>query len=375
VWLFYTGETEKGILTNEEKLMGDTLPKARVAAVQAAPVFLDREATVEKALSLIGEAARNGADLIAFPEVFVAGYPYWNRMENVFKTTPYFAEMVKNAVEIPSPVTDRLCKAAQRAEAYIVMGINERPTNTLGTLYNTNLILGPTGDILLRHRKLMPTYAEKLVWGFGDGSTLRVLDTPIGKLGTLICGENANPLARFALIAQGEQIHISNYPALPVEGLGYDLCEEIRLRAAVHAFEGKVFTVAVSAVIDGSVVKKVADTEEKRRIMSGAQTGFTGVFGPDSRSCSETLPPGEEGIIYADCDMEAIIGPKLRHDVAGHYNRFDVLSLNLNRSPSKPIFEYEDKERREGAAGREEGGETTEQSSSFDGSSPKDDRK
>jgi aliphatic nitrilase len=162
------------------------------------------------------------------------------------------------------------------------MGINERPMNTLGTLYNTNLIIGPTGDILLKHRKLMPTYAEKLVWGFGDGSTLRVLDTPIGKLGTLICGENANPLARFALIAQGEQIHISNYPALPVEGLGYDLCEEIRLRAATHAFEGKVFTVAVSSVIDASVVKKVADTEKKRRIMSGPQTrrAKRGLFTP-----------------------------------------------------------------------------------------------
>jgi len=371
VSLLYTGKTVKKILINEEKLMGDTLPKARVAAVQAAPVFLDREATVEKALSLIDEAAHNGADLIAFPEVFIPGYPYWNRLENVFKTTPYFAELVKNAVEVPSSATDRLCKAAQRAGAYIVMGINERPTNTLGTLYNTNLIIDPTGDILLRHRKLMPTYAEKLVWGFGDGSTLRVLDTPIGKLGTLICGENANPLARFALIAQGEQIHISNYPALPLEGLAYDLSEEIRLRAAAHAFEGKVFTVAVSSVIDASVVKKVADTEEKRRIMSGPQTGFTGVFGPDSRSCSETLPPGEEGIIYADCEMEAIIGPKLRHDVAGHYNRFDVLSLHLNRSPSRPLFEYCEEERRQGGAAREEGGETTEQSPSVDGATPK----
>jgi nitrilase len=359
---------------NEDKLMGDTLPKARVAAVQAAPVFLDREATVEKAVSLIAEAARNGADLIAFPEVFVPGYPYWNRLENVFKTTPYFAELVKNAVEVPSPATDRLCKAAQRAGAYIVVGINERPTNTLGTLYNTNLIIGPTGDILLRHRKLMPTYAEKLVWGFGDGSTLRVLDTPIGKLGTLICGENANPLARFALIAQGEQIHISNYPAIPGEGLEYDLGEEIRLRAAVHAFEGKVFTVAVSLVIDASVIEKVADTEEKRRVMSGPQMGFTGVFAPGGRICSETLPPGKEGIIYADCDMEDIIGPKLRHDIAGHYNRFDALSLNLNRSPSKPLFEYRNKEQGEGAANKEED-EATEQSPSEYGASPKDDRK
>jgi aliphatic nitrilase len=320
--------------------MGDTFPKTKVAAVQAAPVFLDREATVEKALSLIEEAARGGAELIAFPEVFLPGYPYWNRLENAYKTTSYFVELLKNAVEVPSPTTDRLCEAARRACAYIVIGINERPTNTLGTLYNTNLIIGPEGDILLKHRKLMPTFAEKLVWGFGDGSTLRVLDTPIGKLGTLICGENANPLARFALIALGEQIHVANYPGLPGGDLGgFDLSEEIRLRGATHAFEGKLFNVVVTSVIDDTVINKVADTEEKRRIMAGKQMSFTGVFAPGGRLCSETVAPGEEGIVYADCDMEAIIAPKLRHDVAGHYNRFDVLSLSVNRSPCSPLIE------------------------------------
>ena len=321
--------------------MRDTFPKAKVAAVQAAPVFLDCQATLDKALSLITEAARNGADLIAFPEVFISGYPYWNRLENVFKTTPYFVELLKNAIEVPGPATQRLCEAARNAGAYLVMGINERPKNTLGTLYNTNLLIDPEGKILLKHRKLMPTYAEKLVWGFGDGSTLRVLDTSIGKLGTLICGENANPLARFALIAQGEEIHISNYPALPSQDYGgYNLGEDIRLRGATHAFEGKVFNVVVSSVIDNSVIDKVADTEEKRRILSSPQSSFTGVFAPGGKLCSETIPPGEEGILYVDCDIEAIIGPKLRHDVAGQYNRFDVLSLNLNRSPCQPLFEY-----------------------------------
>lgn len=321
--------------------MGDTFPKPKVAAVQAAPVFLDREATLDKALSLIAETGRAGADLVVFPEVFIAGYPYWNRIELVFKTTPYFVELLKNSVSVPGPETDRLCEAARRAGLFLLMGINERPANTVGTLYNTNLLISPEGEILLKHRKLMPTYAEKLVWGFGDGSTLRVLDTPIGKLGTLICGENANPLARFALIAQGEQIHLSNYPALPGGDVGgYDLSEDIRLRGATHAFEGKVFNVLASSVIDESVVSKVADTEEKRRIMSGTQMSFTGVFAPGGRLCSETVPPGEEGIVYADCDIETIIGPKLRHDVAGQYNRFDVLSLNLNRAVNQPIVEY-----------------------------------
>ena len=338
--------------------MRDTFPKAKVAAVQAAPVFLDCQATLDKALSLITEAARNGADLIAFPEVFISGYPYWNRLENVFKTTPYFVELLKNAIEVPGPATQRLCEAARNAGAYLVMGINERPKNTLGTLYNTNLLIDPEGKILLKHRKLMPTYAEKLVWGFGDGSTLRVLDTPIGKLGTLICGENANPLARFALIAQGEEIHISNYPALPSQDYGgYNLGEDIRLRGATHAFEGKVFNVVVSSVIDESVIHKVADTEEKRRILSSPQMSFTGVFAPGGKLFSETVPPGEEGIIYADCDIEAIIGPKLRHDVAGQYNRFDVLSLNLNRSPCRPLFEHGKKDLMEdtlgGGAGHE----------------------
>jgi nitrilase len=320
--------------------MGDTFPKVKVAAVQAAPVFLDRERTLEKAVALISEASRNGAGLIAFPEVFIAGYPYWNRLENVFKTTPFFIELLKNSVCVPGPVTDRLCKAVQQAGAYVVIGINERADNTLGTLYNTNLVIGPDGKILLKHRKLMPTYAEKLVWGFGDGSSLRVLNTPIGKIGTLICGENANPLARFALIAQGEEIHVSNYPSMPgADYGGYNIGSDVQLRGATHAFEGKVFHVVVSSVIDATVVDKLADTEEKRRILTSPQASFTGIFAPGGKLMTDTVSPDREEIVYAVCDIEAIIGPKLRHDVAGQYNRFDVLSLRLNRAPCLPIIE------------------------------------
>jgi predicted amidohydrolase len=320
--------------------MGDTFPKFRAAAVQAAPVFLNREATVDKACSLIAEAARAGANLIVFPEVFLPAYPYWTRLENPFQSTASFVELVKNSVEVPSPTSARLCGAARQAGAYVVIGINERPSNTLGTLYNTNLVIGPDGDILLKHRKLMPTFAEKMVWGFGDGSTLRVLDTALGKLGTLICGENANPLARFALIAQGEQVHVSNYPALPGgDAGGYDFGKEVELRGATHAFEGKVFNIVVSAVIDQSVIAKVADTEDKRRAMAGPCKSFTGIFAPGGRLCSETVAPGEEGIVYADCDIESIIVKKMRHDVAGHYNRSDVLTLNLNRAPQRPLVE------------------------------------
>ena len=130
--------------------MRDTFPMTKVAAVQAAPVFLDGQATLDKALSLIAEAARNGADLVAFPEVFISGYPYWNRLENVFKTTPYFVELLKNAIEVPGPATQRLCEAARSAGTYIVMGINERPKNTLGTKLLKKLKIYATEKTLIR---------------------------------------------------------------------------------------------------------------------------------------------------------------------------------------------------------------------------------
>ncbi len=334
--------------------MNEDFPRFRAAAVQAAPVFLDRDATLEKALGLVAEAGRGGAQVVVFPEVYLPGYPYWNRIENVFRTVGYYTELLRNSVRVPGPETERLGEAARRAGVYLLIGVNERVPETVGTLYNTNLLFGPDGELLLRHRKLMPTYAEKLTWGFGDGSSLRVIDTPIGKLGTLICGENANPLYRYALLAQGEQVHLTNYPALPGgDPGGYDIGEEIRLRSANHSFEGKVFTVTASAVIDESVIARVADTEEKRVTMSGPQSAFTGIFAPGGRLMTEPLPPGEEAIVYADCDLEAQVGPKLRHDIVGQYQRPDVVALLLDREPRSPLIEVGHALQQEGLAGGE----------------------
>ncbi len=332
--------------------MGEGFPSFRAAAVQAAPVFLDREATLEKTLTLAAEAARAGAEIVVFPEVHIPGYPYWNRLENVFRTTGYYEQLLTNAVRVPGPETERLAATARRLGIHLLVGVNERVPETVGTLYNTNLLFGPAGELLLRHRKLMPTYAEKLTWGFGDGSSLRVVETPLGALGTLICGENANPLYRYALLAQGEQVHLTNYPALPGgDPGGYDIGEEIRLRSANHSFEGKVFTVAASGVIDERVKARLADTEEKRRVMEGPQASFTGIFAPGGRLITEPLPPGEEGILYADCDLRTQVGPKLRHDVIGQYHRPDVVALLLDRTPRAPLIEVENGEREEDAAG------------------------
>ena len=185
----------------------------RIAAVQAAPIFLDREATVEKACTLISEAGNQEARLIVFPESFIPAYPDW-----VWAVPPgrekilnqLYAELLAQAVEIPSPATERLGQAAKRARAYVAMGVTERDTEGSGaSLYNTLIYFDPQGNVLGKHRKLVPTGGERLVWAQGDGSTLQVYDTPFGKIGGLICWENYMPLARYTMYAWGTQIYVA----------------------------------------------------------------------------------------------------------------------------------------------------------------------
>lgn len=317
---------------------GDTFPRFKAAAVQAGPVFMDREATVQKACRYIEEAGDEGARLVAFAEVFVPGYPYWARYLPPWESRLYTRELVKQAVQVPSEATERLCHAAQRAGTYAVMGINEKVPYALGTIFNTNLIISPSGRIIGHHRKLVPTYIEKLVWASGDGYGLRVLETDIGRLGTLMCGENGNTLARFALIADGEQVHVANYPAIPgQDGGGYNLAKDIEIRSAAHSFEGKIFTVTVSSVVNESVVDYFTDRPEIRDTLSTGSVGHTAIYGPHGLPIAGPMDPGVEGILYGEIDIEEIIVPKIRHDIAGSYNRFDVLSLRVNRRRNRPI--------------------------------------
>jgi nitrilase len=320
--------------------MGDTFPRFKAAAIQAAPVFLNREATVEKACRLIIEAADRGARLIVFPEVFIAGYPYWNRLDNPFRGKKYFRELVKNAVAVPSPATEKLCRCARRANAMVVMGINEKIPETLGTIFNSNLIIDRRGKVIGCHRKLVPTFIEKLTWGGGDGRSLRIYDTDCGKVGTLICGENLNTLARFALVAQGEQVHAANYPGQPAgDEANHDIRHTTELRSAAHSFEGKVFTIAACSVFTQEIADLLGDTEEKKRMVGKGSIGLSGIFGPNGKFLAGPLDPNEEGMVIAEIDVEQIIEAKLHHDIAGNYNRFDVLSLNLNRHPQRAIHE------------------------------------
>ena len=321
-------------------MVDDSYPAFRVAAVQAAPVFMDREATVAKACDLIHKAGDNGARLVAFPEVFIPGYPYWARYLPPLESLRYTKELIKQAVLVPSETTRRLASAARNAGVYLVIGINEKVPHALGTLFNTNLTFGPDGQLLNRHRKMVPTLAEKLVWAYGDGSGLRVLETELGRMGTLICGENANPLARFALIAKGEQVHVANYPALPSGDTGgYNIGKDIEIRSSAHSFEGKLFTIACSAVIDDTVIRYFAGRPELQSLLSGGGVSHTAIYGPWGLPVAGPLEPHLESILYADINLEDMILPKLRHDVAGSYNRFDIMSVRLNRAAQQAVQE------------------------------------
>ncbi len=177
-----------------------------------------------------------------------------------------------------------------------------------------------------------------MIWSFGDGSTLRAHDTAIGRLGTLCCGENTNPLARFALIAQGEQVHVANYPARPA-GDTVDLRYNIQIRSAAHAFEGKCYVVVAGSLISREMREFLGDTPEKRRLLGDGSQTFTGILGPNGKVLAGPAADDAEEIVYGTIDLEAIIQQKIHHDVAGNYNRFDVLSLALNRSPLAAIRE------------------------------------
>ena len=307
------------------------------AAVSAAPVYLDREASVAKACRIIDECGRKGARLIAFPEVFVPGYPHWLHLLRVDEGHELYLRLYKNAVEVPGEATDRLCQAAAAADAIVIIGINERDPVNWGTLYNTNLIIDNHGTIVGKHRKLMPTMVEKICWGFGDGSSLQVYDTDIGRIGTLICGENTNPLARYALLAQGEQVHVANYPANPMR-TAYDITEAIEIRSRAMCFEGKVFTVTAAGIFTEEMRDMICSTDEQREFTGGTPHSYTAIHGPDGRCLAGPVMDREE-IVYAEIDPEAALIPKIRHDVAGHYNRSDVLWLGLDRSPRKPLVE------------------------------------
>ncbi|MCB1547429.1 MAG: carbon-nitrogen hydrolase family protein [Hyphomicrobiaceae bacterium] len=338
-------------------------PRFKAASCHVASVFLDAARTVDKAVDLIAEAARNGAALVAFPESFLPGFPIWAAVRAPIYNHDFFRRLVSEAILIDGPEMQRLQAAARKNAITVSLGFTEGTKASVGCIWNSNVLIGPTGAILNHHRKLVPTFFEKLIWASGDARGLRVVDTEIGRVGMLICGENTNPLSRFTLMAEGEQVHISTYPPFwptrpPTEQGAYDLRRAIEIRAGAHAFEAKCFNIVSSGFTDRSMAEAIA----------GADADIMAIIEASPRSVSMVLDPSgsvvgtplsaDEGVLYADIDVAQCVEPKQFHDVVGYYNRFDIFHLSVDRSPQVPA-RFEDAAagdgRTVGTGGREVG--------------------
>ncbi len=316
--------------------MGDLLPTVRVATIQAAPVFLDREATVEKASRLIREAGAGGAKLVGFPEGFIPGHPLWYHFlpASSARSRQLATQLFLNSVEVPSSTTDRLCSAARNAGVYVVTGFCERLPGKTGTMYNSQLFLGPSGDIIGKRQKIMPTGGERMVHTLGSGDGLRPVETEFGPVSGLICGENSNPLAVFALEAMGTRIHVASWPSHFTET--QSMLDAIEISTRALAYQGGVFVVNAVGLVSDEMIDVLAASEEDRRFLKRRQqeSGGASIIGPRGRFIAGPMGPGE-GILYADLNLNEIVTRKVIQDFAGHYNRPDLFTLTLNtNSPS-----------------------------------------
>ena len=302
--------------------------RVRVAAVQAAPVYLDRDATIDRVVALIAEAAGEGAQLIVFGEVFVPGYPDWAWRTNPWHDGPWFQRLLDQAVVVPSDATERLGDAARAAGAVVAVGIDERDAHG-STIYNSLLYLGADGSVHGTHRKLMPTGGERLVWGFGDGSDLDVHDTEHGRIGGLICWENYMPLARAALYGQGLDVYLA--PTWDNSDTWVPTLRHI-------AKEGRIHVIGVTACQRGSDVR---DAFPGLDALYGGDDdwlsrGNTTIVGPDGEILAGPLV-GEVGIVYADLDLAAARSERRMFDPTGHYARSDVFQLTVDARPKPPV--------------------------------------
>jgi len=305
----------------------------KAAAVQISPVLYSREATVEKVVRKIRELGQKGVQFATFPETVVPYYPYFSAVQSGIQllSGKEHLRLLEQSVTIPSPATDAIAQAAREAGVVVSIGVNEREG---GTIYNTQLLFDADGTLVQRRRKITPTHFERMVWGQGDGSGLRAADTKVGRIGQLACFEHNNPLARYAMMADGEQIHSSMYPG---SAFGEGFAQRMEINIRQHALESGCFVVNATAWLD-------ADQQAQIMEDTGCQIGpisggcFTTIVAPDGMLIGEPLREGE-GEVIADLDFTQIDRRKLLMDSAGHYNRPELLSLLIDRTPTANLHE------------------------------------
>ena len=313
-------------------------PQFRAAAVQAAPVFLDLDGTIDKSIALIEEAAGSGAKLIAFPETWLPGYPWYAWLDAPAMWLPKYAQRYfDNSLEYGTPQAERLSTAARDNNIMVSMGLSERSG---GSLYIAQWFIDGDGRTISQRRKLKPTHVERTIYGEGDGSDLAVWDTRLGRVGGLCCWEHLQPLSKYAMYAQNEQVHVGAWPSFSLyEGGAYALGAEVNTSASrIYAVEGQCFVLAPCATVSLDMVDEMCATDVQKALLKTGG-GHARIFGPDGQQLHEALPADQEGLIYADIDLGLVSVAKAVADPAGHYSRPDVTQLVFNKAPRRAVIE------------------------------------
>jgi aliphatic nitrilase len=306
--------------------MPDEYPTVKAAAVQAAPVFLDREGSLEKAREKILEAGEAGADLTVFPEGFIPGHPLWYHFHGATsdKSNRLATRLFKNAVEVPGDVTEQLADAAANAGTYVTIGVCEKEPDTTGTMYNSQLFFSPDGEMIGKHQKIEPTVGERLVHNQGKRNTFGTVQTSFGPISGLICGENSNPLAAFALAAEQTRVHCMSWPPARM------LTTRHIVMARAFAQMTKSFVVSANSVVSDRHLE-LMEIEANEAYSGPESKGGSIIVAPDMMVVSGPAETDREAILYADLDLELGVTKKITHDFAGHYNRRDMFQLRVNR--------------------------------------------